>query len=381
MPGEEVEARPFRVAVSDEAIADLQSRLDRTRWPGQPRGAGWELGTDSPYLAELCAYWRDGYDWDGFDRRLNTFPQFHADIGGQPLHFYHHRSPDAQARPLLLCHGWPSSAAEFLKVMGPLSEGAGGIAFHVIAPSIPGFGFSGPTTDLVGSAEVANRYHRLMLALGYENYFVHGGDKGVLIAMLLAASVPERVRAIHLTMVPAPAPDCDARAALSETERRFLARADEIASTGMAYQHLHRTRPQTLAHALADSPAGLASWLVEKYRAWTDCGGDLESRLSWDELLDIVNIYWLTNTIASSIRIYHADHGPGRAAPLPKVTVPVGHSHFPAEIIYTPRDWAAHRYDIAYWKEMPEGGHFPALEVPQLFVGEMRDFFGGFTSP
>jgi pimeloyl-ACP methyl ester carboxylesterase len=367
--------RPFVVTVGDPVIADLNERLERIRWPGQPSGSGWELGTDSAYLSDLCDYWRNRYDWRGFEARLNAVPQFLGRFEGEGLHFYHARSDNPDAQPLLLCHGWPSTAAEFLKVIGPLTGGTP--SFHVVVPTIPGFGFSGPTASGFGSRRIAESYAALMDALGYRSFLVHGGDKGVLIAMCIAAIYPERVQAIHLTMVPAP----ETADVLTEEERRFLARAKEIAAAGMAYQQLHRTRPQTLAHGLADSPVGLASWLVEKYRAWTDCDGDVERRLSRDELLDVLSIYWLTNTIGSSIRLYYEDHGPGRAQPLPTVQVPVGHSHFPAEIVYTPRAWAERRYDIVYWKEMSEGGHFPAAEVPELFVGEMRSFLKGLTSP
>jgi pimeloyl-ACP methyl ester carboxylesterase len=376
---------PFEVAISEAAIEDLRARLARTRWPDQPSGAGWTYGTDRDVLQELCAYWAGRFDWNAFHARLNRFPQFIATIGGRRLHFYHVRSPEPDARALLLSHGWPGAAAEFLDAMGPLSDpgrhgGRAGGAFHLIVPSLPGFGFSGPVAATGYRARhAAADFAVLMHELGYARYFVHGGDKGTRIAMTMAADHPGRVAALHLGLMPAPPPDPAHReAGLSSADLAKVWRTDAFLRTETAYQALQRTKPQSLAYGLMDSPAGLAGWLLEKYRAWTDCGGDLDAAMPRDRLLDLLGIYWFTGTIGSSMRSYFEDGGPGREEPLPRVTVPVGHSVFPAEIIQTPRAWAERQFDIRYWNEVDRGGHFPALEVPDLFVRELRDCFRAF---
>jgi microsomal epoxide hydrolase len=247
----------------------------------------------------------------------------------------------------------------------------------VIVPSLPGFGFSGPVAQRgYRAADVAADFAALMERLGYAHYFIHGGDKGTRIAITMAAGHPDRVPAIHLGLMPAPPPDpADREAGLSGAEIARLRRTDTFLRDEMAYQALQRTKPQSLAYALMDSPVGLAGWLAEKYRAWTDCGGDLDAAMPRDRLLDMISLYWFTGTIGSSMRSYYEDGGPGRETPLPAVAIPVGHSVFPAEIMHTPRAWAEARYDIRYWNEVPRGGHFPALEVPDLFVAELRACF------
>ena len=373
---------PFAVEFGDGAIADLRERLARTRWPDQPQGAGWTYGTDLNVLERLCGYWADAFDWSACHARLNAFDQFTTGIEGRRVHFYHVRSPKPEAKPLLLCHGWPGASAEFLDAMGPLADpashgGEGRDAFHLVVPSLPGFGFSGPVAAMGYRARhIAGDLAALMDRLGYDSYFIHGGDKGTRIAMTLAAEHPDRVRALHLGLMPAPPPDpADREAGLSERDRLRVGRTDEFLRTEMAYQALQRTKPQSLAYALMDSPAGLAGWLVEKFRTWTDCDGDLDAAVPRDRLLDLLNIYWFTGTIGSSMRSYFEDGGPGREEPLPRVEVPVGHTVFPAEIIQTPRAWAERRFDIAYWSEAPRGGHFPAMEVPELLVDELRACF------
>jgi microsomal epoxide hydrolase len=377
-----MDIRPFRVAVTDDEIADLKHRLSRTRWPDQIPDSGWEYGTDSGYLRRLCDYWAGSFDWRAFEGRFNRFPQFTTEIDGQPIHFFHVRSPEACAAPLLLSHGWPGSVAEFLDVLGPLSDPAahGGDpadAFHVVAPSLPGFGFSGPTHERdFDSRVIARSFQRLMLGLGYERYFAQGGDKGTRISMLLGAGYPQHVKAIHLNLVSAPPPDlADPREGLTADEIAELDRVEAFARTEFAYQQLQRTKPQSLAYGLTDSPAGLAAWIIEKFRSWSDCGGDIERSFSRDRLLDNVSLYWLTGTINSSMRLYYEDHGPGKPDVLPRVDVPVGHAHFPAEIIACPRRWAEAKLNITRWSIMPRGGHFPAMEVPELLVPEIRAFF------
>lgn len=373
--------QPFRVSVSQPEIDDLRRRLSATRWP-DAIGAPWEYGVDAGYLRDLCAYWAEGYDWRGYEMRFNALPHFLTEIDGQRIHFYHVRSPESDAVPLILTHGWPGSVAEFHQVMAPLADprGYGGDpadAFHVVAPALPGFGYSGPTREPGwGGARIAAAFHTLMQTLGYEHYFAQGGDKGTLISILLAATYPEHVRAIHLNLISAPPPDpANPRDGLNEEEATYLETNARFVAEGSGYQLVQRTRPQTLGFALMDSPAGLAAWLVDKFHAWSDCDGDVESVFSRDRLLDAVSIYWLTRTIASSMRIYFEDHGPGRSKPLPYVAVPTGHAVYPAEILKTPRAWAERKFNIQHWRVMPRGGHFAAMEQPALFIDEVRGFF------
>jgi epoxide hydrolase len=377
-------ATPFRVVAGDDRIEDLRERLARTRWPDALEAAGWDYGTDPDYLRELCEYWRTRYDWRGFETRHNAYTQYLTEIDGQPLHYYHVRSPEPQARALILSHGWPGSVTEFLDVIGPLSNprahgGEPGDAFHVVVPSLPGFGFSGPTRRRgYRLQDIADAFHRLMRGLGYTRYFAQGGDWGAPITMLLGAGHPDSVGAIHLNLISGAAPPDpqNPQAGLNPEEIRELQANAAFAEREAGYQQIQRTKPQTLAYGLSDSPAGLAAWITEKFRTWTDCGGDIERAVPRERLLDNLSIYWLTGTIGSSMRLYFEETGPGRARPFPKVTVPTGHARFPAEIYKFPRAWAETRYsNITRWQTMPRGGHFPAMEVPELFVGEVREFF------
>lgn len=381
----ELPIEPFRVAVSDAGVADLRRRLEQTRWPDQIAGSGWEYGADGETVRDLCAYWRERYDWRAFEARLNAHPQFITGIDGERLHFYHLRSPEADARPLLLTHGWPGSVVEFLDVLGPLSDprahgGDPADAFHLVVPSLPGFGFSGPTRQRgVDGRRIAAMFDRLMTGLGYARYFAQGGDWGSMVTALLGALYPEHVGAIHLNFLSAPPPNRnDPAAGLNADELRMLERNAAFAERETGYQHIQRTRPLTLSYGLHDSPAGLAAWIVEKFRNWSDCGGDVPRSFSRDRLLDNISVYWLTGTIASSMRLYYEEIGPGRRQPLPVVAVPTGHAIFPAEIVHTPRPWAEARYDIRRWQPMPRGGHFAAMEVPELFVDELRSYFREF---
>lgn len=372
---------PFEVRVSPDEIADLRARLQRTRWTDAV-GAPWEYGVDKGYLAELCGYWADYYDWAGYEARLNAFPQFVTEIDGQRIHFYHLRSPEPDARPLIITHGWPGSVVEFHDVLGPLSNprahgGDPKDAFHVIAPSLPGYGYSGPTREPGWRGKrVTAAFHSLMQGLGYDRYFAQGGDKGSLVTILLGALYSSSVPAIHLNILSAPPPDpANPKAGLDAEEAAYLEANARFAAEGAAYQQVHRTRPQTLAFALNDSPAGLAAWIIDKFQAWSECSGNVESVISRDKLLDNISLYWLTKTIASSMRFYFEDHGPGRAETLPPVTVPTGHALFPGEILKTPRAWAERKFNITRWTKMPCGGHFAAMEQPALFVEEVRAFF------
>lgn len=370
---------PFEVAVSEEAIQDLRRRLGETRWPDQLPDAGWEYGADREYLRELCAYWRETFSWDGFEGRLNAFDQYTTEIGGQRVHFYHVRSPEPDARPLLLSHGWPGSVAEFLDVLGPLADpgGHGGDpadAFHVVAPSLPGYGFSGPTAERgYDVARIAETFAALMDRLGYDGYVAQGGDWGALVSAILAERYPDRVDALHTNMIMARPPDVeDPTAMLDEAELADLEATRAFRETETGYYELQATKPQTAAYGLTDSPAGLAGWIVEKFHGWSDCEADPEESFERDRLLDNLSVYWLTRTINASMRLYY-ETDPGALVP-ERVDVPTGHARYPAEISKPPRSWAEAVYDVVHWSEMSEGGHFAAMEVPELFVDDLRTF-------
>jgi len=301
-------------------------------------------------------------------------------IDGQRLHFYHVRSPEPTARPLLLSHGWPGSVAEFLDVLGPLTDPAahGGDpadAFHVIAPSLPGYGFSGPTGERgYGIRAVADTFAELMARLGYDTYFAQGGDWGALITAILGADYPERVDAIHTNMLfVKPSSLSDPMDMLDEQGMADYRETKEFRDHETGYQELQSTKPQTAAYGLTDSPVGLAGWIVEKFHGWSDCDDDVEERFDRDRLLDNLGVYWLTGTINSSMRLYY-ETDDGAAIP-DSVDVPTGHARYPAEIMKTPRVWAEEVYDVVHWNEQPEGGHFAAMEVPDLYVDDVRAFF------
>ena len=370
---------PFAVRVESDAVEDLRGRLERARWPDQLPEAGWAYGTEREALRSLCTYWREEFDWAAFEDRCNAFDQYVTTIDGGRIQFYHVRSPEPSATPVLLSHGWPGSVAEFVDVLGPLADPAahGGDpedAFHVVAPSLPGFGFSGPTTEPGWDVpRMADAFATLMDRLGYDRYLVQGGDWGALIAALLGASYPNRVDAIHTTMLfVTPSSLEEPMALLDEQGRANYERTKRFQQEESAYFDVQATTPQSLAYGLTDSPVGLAGWLLEKFHAWTDCDGDPASWVGRDRLLDNLSVYWLTETIGSSMRVY-AETDVQAAIPA-SVDVPVGHARYPAEIHRTPRGWAAEVYDLVYWTEQPAGGHFPAMEVPDLFVSDLRSF-------
>jgi pimeloyl-ACP methyl ester carboxylesterase len=377
------EIRPFRCDVPAEVIADLKVRLARIRWPDQLDGAGWDYGTERGYLEELCTYWRDSFDWRAVEARFNRYPQFTSEINGENVHFYHIRSPEPDALPLILTHGYPGSVAEFLDILGPLSDPAshGGDrrdAFHVVAPSIPGYGFSGPTRHKgfnIGKAAAIN--DRIMELLGYDRYFAQGGDYGSAISSRMAMNHPDRVIALHLNfIVGRPADLANPMAGLSDQEIAEQEWKRNYDARESGYQAIQGTKPQSLAYGLTDSPAGLAAWVVEKFKTWSDCGDDIESSYSKDQLLENIMLYWVTGTINSAMRFYYECIGPN-AAPQDDwafVTVPTAHARFPAEIRPTPRAWAEQMYNIVRWTTLPKGGHFAAFEQPDLFVNDLREF-------
>jgi len=389
-PGSEAESDmpivPFRVDVPEAALDDLQARLANTRLPEQIPGTSWEYGTERGYLEELLAYWADGFDWRAQEARINAFAQFTTGIDGVDLHFIHQRSANPGAIPLLLVHGWPGSISEFLDIIPPLSdpEAHGGNpadAFHIVAPSLPGFGFSGIPTERGHNPErIAQLLAALMERIGYERYAIAGGDWGAIINRHLANHYPQRLIGLHSNMIIAPPPADEAmRNSASPEELALVGARAAYMRDETGYQQIQGTKPQTLGYGLHDSPAGLAAWIVEKFHGWTDMPqgpeGDLDDHFSKDELLTNIAIYWFTGTITSSMRIYYENRNTPAAKPVEYIDVPTGVAIFPAEIYLAPRAWAEAAYDLRHWTVMPSGGHFAALERPELYLNDLREFF------
>jgi microsomal epoxide hydrolase len=374
------ELTPFRCAVDEDVFVDLRDRLRRTRLPNQVAGVDWRQGTELGYLESLLEYWRDEYDWRTCERRLNAFEHVVTEVDGQRLHALVARSAEADAVPLLLVHGWPGSVVEFLDVLGPLTDpvahgGEARDAFHVVCPSLPGFGFSGPTSAPGWNPRrIAEASLELMTALGFERFGAQGGDWGSIVTANVADLAPDRVLGLHLNFVTVSRPK-DA-SPLTAGEEVAFARLLEWRNDGAGYQEIQGTRPQTLGYALDDSPAGLCAWIIEKFRAWSDCDGDVERSFGRDRLLDNITLYWVTGTGASSCRIYWEMRQVGRAGvPQGYVGVPTGVANYPAEVTQVPRAWVERRYNVVHWSEPARGGHFAAMEVPELFVDDVRTFF------
>jgi microsomal epoxide hydrolase len=380
--GQAVTVRPFRIEVADDVLADLRERLGRVRWPDEAPGAAWAYGTSLSYMKELVAYWRDTYDWRAAEARLNERRHFTAPVGGIDVHFIHEPGVGPRPFPLLLSHGWPGSIAEFQELIPRLTDPArfGGRAedaFTVVAPSLPGYTFSfRPDQPRFGVAEIADVFATLMTdVLGYPRFAAQGGDWGAFVTAVLGLKYPERLAGIHVNLL-AVRRDVTAPANPDAEERRFLGQLRHWQREETGYQWIQGTRPQTLAFGLTDSPAGLAAWIVEKFRAWSDCDGDVERCFSKDVLLTNVMLYWVTGAINSSFWPYYARmHGPW---PLPdgrRIEVPTGYAAFPREILTPPRAWAERVYNIQRWTAMERGGHFAALEQPDALAGDIRDFF------
>ncbi len=372
---------PFTIHVPDAVLKDLKDRLARTRFPDQLQNVGWDYGTDPAYLKPLVEYWRDRFDWRAQERRLNQFDQFTTTIDGLTIHFIHQKSKVPNAMPLVLTHGWPGSIYEFHKVIGPLTDpvahgGKAEDAFNVVAISLPGFGFSGhPTERGYNPQKMAGIIAKLMARLGYTKYGVQGGDWGGIISRIIALDDAAHVAGLHLNFctTPAPAGVANPLDGVPAAEVALMNATNARMEQERAYQQIQGTKPQTLGVGLNDSPAGLASWIVEKFHAWCDCGDNIESRFSKDDLLTNITIYWATGTAASSTRIYYEN----RVAPPVngRVTVPTACALFPKEITTPPRKWVEARYNLVRWTPMPQGGHFAALEQPELLVNDVREFF------
>jgi pimeloyl-ACP methyl ester carboxylesterase len=380
-PPADTTIRPFTIAVPDAVLDDLKARLAAPRLIRALNGDGWQLGTDVAYLRRLVTYWRDGFDWRAQERRLNAMEQFTTTIDGLQIHFVHRRSRHPGALPLLVTHGWPGSIAEFAKIIGPLTDppahgGAAGDAFHVVMPSIPGFGFSDAPRDAgYDPARIAQLESALMARLGYTRYGVQGGDWGAIIGTQVAARDGAHVAGLHLNMCTAPPPATDPEAGLSAAELARLKARQTFQAEETGYQQIQGTKPQTIGLALNDSPVALAAWIVEKFRTWCDCDGDPESVFTRDELLTNITLYWVTQTAGSSARIYYESRHP-TTPPVPgRIEVPTACADFPKEIIWSPRRWLEARYNVTRWTPMPKGGHFAALEQPQLLVDDVRAFF------
>jgi pimeloyl-ACP methyl ester carboxylesterase len=369
------ELKPFRIDVPSEVLDDLQARLAHTRWPEAECVDDWSQGIPLAYTRELAAYWADGYDWRSREAALNRFDQFTTEIDGLDIHFIHQRSPHEDAFPLVITHGWPGSIVEFQKAIEPLVNPASGRAedaFHVVCPSLPGYGFSGkPARTGWGVEKIARAWDTLMSRLGYDHYGAQGGDWGAAVTTQIGRNRGHCI-AIHLNM-PIARPGTDSGGQLTEDEQQALVEFDEHRKWGTGYSKQQSTRPQTLGYGLVDSPVGQLAWIVEKFWAWTDCDGHPENALSRDELLDNVMVYWATGSGASSARLYWESFND--FARDGRVDLPTGVAAFPKEILRTPRRWCETAYNITHWTTMPRGGHFAAFEQPDLFVDDVRAFF------
>jgi len=371
---------PFSIAVGDDVLDDLRLRLRNTRWPEAEAVGDWSQGMPLKWIQQICRYWAEDYDWRRREALLNRFPQFTTEIDGLSIHFLHVRSPHPQAMPLIITHGWPGSIVEFHKVIEPLTNptafgGDAADAFHLVCPSLPGFGFSAkPNATGWGVNRIARAWASLMDRLGYQRFCAQGGDWGSAVTTALGAQDSEHCAGIHITLAMAARPDVVGEP--TPEEARALKGAKYYADWDSGYSKQQSTRPQTLGYGLTDSPSGQAAWILEKFWAWTDCDGDPLNILGRDELLDNVMLYWVTATAASSARLYWESFGPARRT-AQTVTIPTGVAVFPKEIITPVRRWMEPRYtDIRHWSEMPKGGHFAAFEQPELFVQEVRKYFG-----
>jgi pimeloyl-ACP methyl ester carboxylesterase len=377
--------RPFRSETSPEQLTDLRERLARTRFAPALSGQDWTHGTPPGYLAELLEYWRTEFDWGAAEERLNALPQFLAEVDGNTVHFVHAKGVGPRPFPLLFSHGWPGSFWEVHKIIGPLTDPAayGGNpadAFDLVAPSLPGYGFS-PHPGMPGMTPtaMATLFNRLMTeVLGYSRYGAQGGDWGAQITSRLGRDHGDTVAGIHLNLIGATPVLDENSAPLTPAEEAFVTKTEQFFSEEGGYAQMQGTRPSTLAAGLSDSPAGLAAWIVEKFRAWSDCGGDVESVFSKDELLTDITLYWLTNSIATSIRLYyetmHTEGMLGRFVP-GYVDTPTGFASFSKDNFTPPEEWVRRCYRLVRFTEFDRGGHFAALERPEELVTEIRAFF------
>ncbi|HTQ69012.1 MAG TPA: epoxide hydrolase [Solirubrobacteraceae bacterium] len=370
---------PFRIEVGEQQLADLRERLARTRWPEPEPVSDWSQGIPLAYLQELCEHWRERYDWRRTEAALNEYEQFTTELDGLPIHFLHVRSPHEGALPLVITHGWPGSIIEFSKVIGPLTDppaygGDAADAFHLVCPSLPGYGFSGKPDATGWSVQrIASAWAQLMDRLGYSRYGAQGGDWGSSVTMALAGVDADHLAGIHVNMATADPKALGGLGELNEQEQAAMASLAHYMKWDSGYSTEQATRPQTVGYGLVDSPAGMCGWIVEKFWSWTDCDGHPENVFTRDELLDNVMLYWLPAAGASSARLYWESF---RARDFEQIDVPSGISVFPKEIFRLSRRWAETRFtDLRHFGEPPRGGHFASMEQPQLFLDEVRAFF------
>jgi pimeloyl-ACP methyl ester carboxylesterase len=384
-----VPPQPFAIHVDDDVLADLRARLDRVRWPDEIPGAPWTYGTDLTTMRTLVQHWRERYDWRAREAALNRFHQFRVELGGIPLHFIHEPGVGPNPTPLLLSHGWPGSIVEFQRIIPMLTDPArfGGDpadAFTVVAPSLPGYAFSfRPDQRRFGVPEIADLFASLMTdVLGYHRFAAQGGDWGAFVTSYLGAAHAERLLGVHVNLLAVPR-DPTAPAMPTAEERAYLTQLDHWAREESGYQWIQGTKPQTLAYGLTDSPVGLAAWILEKFRTWSDCDGDVEKRFGWDVILDNVMLYWVTGAINSSFWPYYARrHTPWPITDKRPVTAPSAYASFPREILHPPRAWVSRVYtDLRSWTVMKRGGHFAALEEPEALAADVRAFFRSLREP
>ena len=377
---------PFRIAVPDADLDDLRARLANTRWPDEVDGAGWDYGAPLAWVQDMCRYWADGYDWRAREQAINRFEQFRTEIDGVGIHFLHVRSPEPDAFPLILSHGWPGSVVEFLDSIGPLTDpsahgGQASDAFHLVIPSLPGYGFSDrPSERGWGTVRTGRAWATLMERLGYERYGAQGGDWGAIVTRHLAEHHADRLLGAHFNMLFAfpDADDPDPMAGVTEAEMAALGEMGTRMADGTGYMAIQSTKPQTLSFGLTDSPAGLGAWILEKFHVWSDLrDGDVVETFGWDRLLDNLMAYWVTGTAGSAARLYAESRLAGTSADQPwtgRVDVPTGYAAHPFELLQVPRAWGEKRYRIVHWSEMDKGGHFAAFERPGPFVDDLRAF-------
>jgi pimeloyl-ACP methyl ester carboxylesterase len=373
----------FTVPFSQSSVEDLRDRLQRTRWPDEISDSDWAFGFDRHFLIDLCSYWKDEFDWKAQLDRISAFNHYRYQANEGKIHFIHERGKGPSPMPLIVTHGWPGSFAEMLKIIPLLTDPAAhgydaADSFDVIVPSLPGFGFSDrPGHQGMNAFRVADIWVELMHALEYDRFASQGGDLGAGVSTALGLRHGENMVGIHLNFIPGSyRPHIDADTTLTSSEQKFAAAAGRWYDENGAYAHLQGTRPQTPAYGLNDSPVGLAAWVLEKFREWSDCGGDLYRSFTRDELLTNVTLYWMTETISSSFRMYYE----GRRAPLhfasgDFVRPPCGIACFPKETIFPPREWVERGYNVQRWTDMPRGGHFAAAEEPEMLASDIRVFF------
>lgn len=376
--------RHFTIDIPIAAVDDLHRRLRDTRWPAALDDADWADGTSLRFMRRLVEYWQTDFDWRAREQQLNRLPQYMAAVDGAEVHFVHQPGTGPAPLPLIITHGWPGSFVEMEHVLPLLTNpGAHGgdpaDAFHVVVPSLPGFGFSpAPTQSGTSSRRVAELWQGLMAKLGYARFGAQGGDIGAGVSMWLARCFPDKIIGAHLNYIPGSyrPPLGDGLPPVTADERTFLDRSSTWFAEEGAYAALHSTRPQTLAYALTDSPAGLAAWIVEKFRAWSDCDGDLESAISMDALLTDISLYWFGDQLSGSLRMYKENRlAPLTFGPGERVKPPLGVALFPRELPTPPRSWMERVFEVQRWSPMPKGGHFAALEQPQQLAEDIRAFF------